>query len=171
MSPAGALLILGGIGVVAYLSTLGKVVDAAKRLRYQLTRIQIYRLKLDQPIIFRVWIEFTNLANIDIIIQHVYIDFYLNFGTEANPNLQRIATLHPDQSIIIPANRSEEIAFDVQVRWVNLAATAAQMFKDKITGGAVNFPTTAIADGEIKTEGFTIPINYTIPFNSTPIEQ
>lgn len=171
MSPAVPLLIVGGVVAIAYLSTLGKVVDAAKRLRYQLTRIQIYRLKLDQPIIFRVWIEFTNLANIDLIIQKIYIDFFLNFGTAENPVTQRIATLNPNQSIVIPANQSAEIAFDVQVRWVNLAATAYQFFKDKVTGGSVNFPTMAIADGEIKTEGFTIPINYEIPFESTPIEQ
>lgn len=171
MSPAGALLIIGGIAAVAYFSTIAKVVDAAKRLRYQLTRIQVYRLKLDQPIIFRVWIEFTNLADIDIIIQRIYIDFFLNFGTADNPSLQRIATLNPDASVVIPANQAKEIAFDVQVRWVNLGATAYQMFKDKIQGGSVNFPSTAIADGEIKTEGFTIPIEYTIPFNANPIEQ
>ena len=171
MSPAVPLLIIGGIAAVAYISTLTKVVDAAKRLRYQLTRIQIYRMKLDQPIVFRVWIEFTNLANIDIIIQHIYIDFFLNFGTEKDPVTQRIATLNPNESVVIPANRSQEIAFDVQVRWVNLGATAYQMFKDKITGGSINLPTEAIADGEIKTEGFTIPISYKVPFNSTPIEQ
>lgn len=171
MSPAGALLLIGGIAAVAYISTLAKVVDAAKRLRSQLTRIQIYRLKLDQPIIFRVWIEFTNLADIDIIIQRIYIDFFLNFGTEKDPSLQRIATLNPNASVLIPANQSKEIAFDVQVRWVNLGATAYQMFKDKITGGDINFPKTAIANGEIKTEGFTIPIEYTIPFNAEPIEQ
>lgn len=167
MSPAVPFILLGGAALVAYLSTLKKVVNAAQRLRYQVTRVQIYRFKLDRPLVFRVWIEFTNLADIDIIIQALYIDIFLNFGT----GQQRIATLYPQQSIVIPANQRKELPFDVEVKWVNLGATALQMLLKRVNGEETWWPTSAHVDGELKAEGFTIPINMDVPFSSQPIEK
>lgn len=167
MSPAIPFLILGAGVAIAYLSTLKKVVNAAERLRYQVTRIQIYRFKLNQPLVFRVWVEFTNLADIDIIIQYLYLDIFLNFGD----GKQRIATLYPNSSIVIPAKQRKEIAFDVEVKWVNLAATAVQILMKRINGEETWWPTSATVDGELKAENFVIPINMEVPFNSTPIEE
>ena len=167
MSPVVPILLLGGVALVAYLSTLKKVVNAAQRLKYQVTRIQIYRFKLDQPLVFRVWVEFTNLADIDIIIQSLYIDVFLNFGDGKT----RIATLYPNHSIVIPANQRQELPFDVEVKWVNLGAAAVQMLTKRINGEETWWPQSAIVDGELKAEGFLIPINMEVPFVSTPIEQ
>lgn len=168
MSPAVPFILLGGVALVAYLSTLKKVVSAAQRLRYQVTRVQIYRFKLDQPLVFRVWVEFTNLADIDIIIQALYIDVFLDFGDSGK---QRIATLYPQHSIVIPANQRKELSFDVEVKWVNLGAIALQMLLKRINGEETWWPTSATVDGELKAEGFTIPIQMDVPFNPQPIEQ
>lgn len=165
------LVLIGGAVAIAYASTLKKVVDAASTMRYQLTRIQIYRLKLTEPIIFRVWVEFTNLEKIELIIQQIYIDLFLNFGSAEEPNLTRIATLNPNDYVIIPAYSTQELAFDIQVRWVNLAVNAYQMFKGLLDGSGVKFPNTAVVDGVVKTENISIPIEKEIPFNTTPIEQ
>lgn len=168
MSPAIPFLILGGAVAIAYLSTLKKVVNAAERLRYQVTRVQIYRFKFDRPLVFRIWVEFTNLADIDIIIQALYIDVFLNFGEGGK---QRIATLYPQKPIVIPANQRAELPFDVEVKWVNLGATAFRMLQKRINGEETWWPTKATVDGELKAEGFTIPINMEVDFISEPIEQ
>lgn len=167
MSPAVPFLILGGAVAIAYLSTLKKVANAAERLRYQVTRIQIYRFKLNQPLVFRVWVEFTNLADIDIIIQYLYIDIFLNFSGDTK---QRIATLYPQHSIVIPAKQRKEIAFDVEVKWVNLGAAAVDMLTQYLNGEKI-WPTSATVDGELKAENFIIPVNMEVPFNSQSIEQ
>lgn len=165
------LALIAGAVAIAYASTIKKVVDAATSLRYQLTRIQIYRLKLTEPIVFRVWVEFTNLEKIELIIQQIYIDFFLNFGTTEAPNLQRIATLNPNDYVIIPAYKTEEVAFDIKVKWVNLAVNAVQMFKGYLDGSGVNLPNSCLIDGVVKTENISIPVQEEIPFVSQPIEQ
>lgn len=171
MSPAIPFLILGAGVAIAYLSTLKQVVNAAERLRYQVTRIQIYRFKLNQPIVFRVWVEFTNLADIDIIIQSLYIDIFLNFGETGKDKKQRIATLYPNHSIVIPANQRQEIAFDVEVKWVNLGLTVAEMLKERLNNANMWWPSSATVEGELKAENFTIPIDMEVPFNSNSIEK
>ena len=170
MSPAVPLLIIGGAVAIAYLSTLKKVVNAAERLRNQVTRIQIYRIA--DPIVFRIWVEFTNLADTDIVVQHLYADILLNFGTETQPNELRVATLYPSGSIVIPANQRVEIPFDVEVRLISLAPAAYNILKGLIdgTGTGVKWPTSARVDGELKAENFVIPVQMTVPFNSKPIE-
>lgn len=167
MSPALPLLILTAGVAVAYLSSLKKVVNAAERLRYQVTRVQIYRFKLDQPIVFRVWVEFTNLADVDIVIQALYIDLFLNFGD----GKQRIATLYPQKQIVIPANQRQELPFDVEVKWVNIGASALRMLMKRINGEETWWPDKATVDGELKAEGFTIPISMEVPFIAQPIEK
>ena len=165
------LLLIGGAVAVAYATTLRNVVDAAERLRYQITRIQIYRIS--DPIVFRIWVQFTNLSDTDIIIQHLYADIFLNFGTVEQPNEMRVATLYPSGYIVIPANNTVEIAFDVEVRLLNLAPLAYTMLKGLIDGSnsGVKWPTSARVDGELKAENFVIPVQMSVPFNSTPIEQ
>lgn len=170
MHPIVPFLLIAGVAGIAYLSTIKNVVDAAMKLRFQLTRIQIYRLKLNEPIIFRVWVEFTNLDNVSIVIQQLYLDIFLNFGTAQNPDKTRIATAHPQDPLVIAAHKTEEIYLDVQVRWVNLAANAVKAFQGLITGDGVKMPTSAIVEGQIKAEHFTIPIEYEVPFVSEPIE-
>ena len=167
MSPAVPILLISGAIAAIYFTTLKKVVNAAQNLRYQLTRVQWYRV--DDPLVFRVWIDFANLASTEIIIQKIYLDIFLNFGTVDKPDLQRIATVNPGKSITLAANRTEERAFDVEVRLMSLGVTAFKMFRDKISGGSVNFPTSAIVKGEIQVENFSIPVETECPFDTSQI--
>lgn len=166
-SPAVPLLLLTGGVLIAYLASIGSTVRAASLLKYEVSKIQIYRLKLNQPIVFRIWVQFTNLTNTDIVVQHLYAELYLNFnGTE-----QRIGTLNPNQPLTVPANSTKDMAFDIEVKWLNMAGLAYQMFFDYLTGsGTVNFPDKAHIIGEVQAEYFTIPFDYNVDFVSQPLE-
>lgn len=171
-NPIIPFLIIGAAVGVAYAFSIKRVVKAAKELKYQITRIQIYRFKLTSPIVFRVWVEFTNLEKTQLVIQQLYADIYLNFGTDAAPDMQRIATLNPNTQIVIPAYKTEERAFDIEVKWLNLGETALKVLQNKLIGnGSFNFPKSAKIEGRVKAEGITIPFEYTVPFNSEPIEK
>lgn len=168
MSPAVPILLLGGVVLFAYLGTLGSTaLAAANDLKFEVSKIQIYRLKLNQPLVFRIWVQFTNLSNTDIIIQHLYAEIYLDFDGSA----QRVGTLHPSGALRVPANSTVDMAFDIEVKWLNIGGVALQMFKNKITGeGPVNFPQKATIEGQIKAENISIPFDYEVDFNSNPIE-
>ena len=168
ISPAVPLLLLAGGVLIAYVSTIGRTAYAATRLKYEVSKIQIYRLKLNQPIVFRIWVQFTNLTNTDIIIQHLYAEIYLNF----NGSPVRIGTLNPNQPLTVPANSTKDMAFDIEVKWLNLGNVAINMFSDYLLGnGTVAFPQKATVIGEVQAEHFTIPFDYTADFVAQPIEQ
>lgn len=169
MSPALPIMLLTGVVLFAYLGTLGSTALAATNdLKFEVSKIQIYRLKLNQPIVFRIWVQFVNLSNTDIIIQHLYAEIYLDF--DGTP--QRIGTLHPSGAMRVPANSTVDMAFDIEVKWLNVAGVALQMFKDKVTGqGQVNFPDKATIEGQIKAENISIPFNYVVDFSAEPIEK
>ena len=168
ISPAVPLLLLAGGVLLAYVGTIGRTALAATQLKYEVSKIQIYRLKLNQPIVFRIWVQFTNLTNTDIVIQHLYAEIYLNF----NGSPQRVGTLNPNSPLLVPANATKNMAFDIEVKWLNLAGVAYNMLFDYVTGnGAVNFPEKATVTGEVQAEHFTIPFDYVVDFDSTPIEQ
>ncbi len=171
-NPLIPFLIIGAAVGVAYLFSIKRVVKAAKELQYVITRIQIYRFKLTSPIVFRVWVEFTNLEKTQLVIQQLFANIYLNFGTEAEPDMQLIATLNPNAQIVIPAYKTEERAFDIEVKWLSLGSTALKILQNKLMGnGQFNWPKFAKIEGRVKAEGFTIPFEYTVPFNSEPIEK
>lgn len=168
ISPVIPLLLLAGGVLVAYTSAIGRTAYAATQLKYEVSKIQIYRLKLNQPIVFRIWVQFTNLTNTDIVVQHLYAEIYLNF----NGSPVRIGTLNPNQPLTVPANQTKDMAFDIEVKWLNLGNVAINMFSSYITGGnTINLPDKATVVGEVQAEFFTIPFEYEAPFNSTPIEQ
>lgn len=167
ISPAIPLLLLAGGVFVAYAATVGSTAYAATQLKYEVSKVQIYRLKLNQPIVFRVWVQFTNLTNTDIVIQHLYAEIYLTF----NGSPTRIGTLNPNEPLLVPANSTVDMPFDISVKWLNVGVVAYEMFYDYLTGnGAVNMPQTAQVRGEIQAEYFTIPFDYEAPFQSTPVE-
>lgn len=168
ISPAIPLLLLAGGVLLAYVGTIGSTALAASKLKYEVSKIQIYRLKLNKPIVFRIWVQFTNLTNTDIIIQHLYAEIYLNF----NGSPVRIGTLNPNQPLTVPANATKNMAFDIEVKWLNLGNVAFNMFSNYITGeGGVTFPDKATVVGEVQAEHFTIPFDYTADFVAQPIEQ
>ena len=133
---------------------------AVQHLRYQLTRIQLYQLANDGNMVFRVWMDFTNLENTPLFVDQLYLDVFLNFsGTQ-----HRIATLNAG-NIEIPANQTVSRSFDVRVPWANLGVATALVLKGLLTGNGANWPTEAKIDGQIKALGVTIPVQTTIPFS------
>ncbi len=163
-------LIAAAAGTV-YLVHALRTVKAAKNLDYQLKGVQIYRLKLTRPIVFRVWVNFTNLTSAPITIKQIFLNFFLNFGTAENPDFQRVGTLNTDnKELTIPGNRTVNKSFDIEVPWLNLGAVAVSMFQGYLTGQGLKLPNTCKVEGQIKALGFSIPVNYEIPFSATPIE-
>lgn len=168
ISPAVPILLLMGGVLIAYVSTVGHTAYAASQLKYEVSKIQIYRLKLNQPIVFRIWVQFTNLTNTDIVVQHLYAEIYLNF----NGSPVRIGTLNPNQPLTVPANSTKDMAFDIEVKWLALGNVAFNMFSNYLNGeGGVTFPDKATIVGEVQAEYFTIPFDYTADFVAQPIEQ
>lgn len=168
ISPAVPLLLIAGGVLLAYVGTIGSTALAASKLKYEVSKIQIYRLKLNKPIVFRIWVQFTNLTNTNIVIQHLYAEIYLNF----NGSPIRIGTLNPNQPLTVPANSTKDMAFDIEVKWLSLGNVAYNMFSNYLTGeGGVTFPDKANITGEVKAEHFRIPFDYMVDFDSTPIEQ
>ena len=160
------LIILAAAAGAAYLVKVLRTAKAAKNLKTQLTRIQIYRFKLTEPIVFRVWVSFTNLEPSPITVKQLYLDIFLNFGTTENPDFQRIGTLNTDNvPVTIAGNSTQEKSFDVEVRWVNLGATAVKMFQGYLTGSGLKLPSEAVVKGQLKAVGFTIPIEMSVPFS------
>ena len=159
MSPFLVLAIAGG---AAYITNLLRKAKAAKNLKYIFKKIQVY--KLTPNLILRVWVDFTNLEKAELIVKQIYLDIYLNFGTAEKPDVQRIGTLNTNKEIVLPGLSTVARSFDIEVRYINLLGTAWKMFQDKISGGAVKFPTVATVEGQIKALGFTIPVKYEVPF-------
>lgn len=162
MNPLALLAIAGGAALAVSLIRKAK---AANNLKYDLKRVQIYKLTVSD-LILRVWIDFTNLEKTQLTVQQIYLDIYLDFGTAEKPDVQRIGTLSTNDAIVIPALQTVSKSFDIQVSYFNLLGTALQMFKSKFTGGAVNFPKKATVKGQIKAMNITIPVNYEVPFES-----
>lgn len=153
-----AILAAGAYGV--YLLRTAK---AAQSLRYQLQKIQIYKLASGGSITFRVWMSFTNLEGKDLTVNQMYLDVFLDF----NGTRHRIATLNTDNTpIIIPANSTVERYFDITVPWANLGVATAAILIGLIQNGSANWPSQAQVEGQIKAAGFTIPVNITVPFSA-----
>ena len=149
--------IAGGAAYAIYLIRKGRAVQS---LRYQLTKIQLYQFASDGNLVFRVWMDFTNLENTPLHVDQLYLDVFLNFsGT-----YHRIATLNAG-NIEIPANSTVSRSFDVRVPWANLGVATALVLKGLLTGNGANWPTEAKIDGQIKALGVTIPVQTTIPFS------
>ena len=152
-------VIAGGAAYAVYLIRQAK---AAQHLRYQLTRIQLYRFASGGSITFRVWMQFTNLEPAPLTIDQMYLDIFLNFsGT-----YHRIGTLNTNNTpITLPGNSTVEIPFDINVPWANLGVATAKVLLGFLTGGQANWPTEAKVEGQIKSAGFTIQIENNVPFS------
>lgn len=153
-----------GAGVV-YLTKVLRTAKAAKNLRYSLSRIQIYKLNLSEPIIIRVWVSFTNLENAPIVVKQLYLDIYL----QANDAKMKIGTLNTDGiSIVIPKNSTVERSFDISVPWKNLGITALNFLTTYLNRRNSGFPlpNKAIVEGQLKIVGLTIPINEEVSFSN-----
>lgn len=159
------LFIIAVAAGTAYLVHLLRTAKSANSLRYHLQRIQIYRFKLSEPIVFRVWIEFVNLENAPINVNQLYLDIYLNISGSKH----RIGTLNA-ANISIPSNQTIEKSFDISVPWKNLGVGLLSILTNFATTRQWNFPDKAIVEGQLKASGLSIPINVEVPFNSTPIE-
>ena len=150
-------------GAAIYAVYLVRKAKAAESLRYQLTRIQLYQFASGGNLVFRVWMRFTNLENTPLVVNQMYLDIFLNFGG----SLHRIATLDTNNTpITIPGNSSVDIPFDINVPWANLGVATAKILAGFLTGGGANWPTEAKVEGQIKTMGFTIKIDTTVPFSA-----
>lgn len=159
----GTFLLVAAIaGGAAYAVYLIKGAKAAQHLRYQLTRIQLYQFASGGNLVFRVWMNFTNLEPTPLTITQMYLDVFLNFdGT-----LHRIGTLNTNNApVVIPANSTIEQAFDISVPWANLGMATLKVLSGFLTGNRANWPTEAVIDGQIKALGYTIEINTTVPFS------
>ena len=153
-----ACSIIAGLATYAvYLVRKGKAVQS---LRYQLTRIQLYHFASGGNLTFRVWIDFTNLENTPLTVDKMYLDIMLNFSG----SYHRIATLNTG-NIVIPANSTVSRSFDINVPWANLGVATLKILTGFVTGGSANWPTEARIDGQIKTLGFTIPVQMDVPFS------
>ena len=162
-------IIAAGVGTALILRLI-RTAKAAKNLKYQLRRIQIYRFRTSEPIVFRVFVDFTNLEPTPITVKQLYLDIFLNFGTAENHNFQRIGTLNTDNiPVTIPANQTVSKSFDVSVPWVNLGAAAVKILMGFATTGRASWPTEAKVEGQLKAVGFTIPVSVTVPFDSNNV--
>lgn len=156
-----AILALGAYGVYVL-----RTAKAAQSLRYQLQKIQIYKVASGGSITFRVWVSFTNLESKDLTINQMYLDIFLNF----NGTRHRIATLNTDNNpIVIPGNSTVERYFDVVVPWANFGVATAAILIGLLQNGSANWPTEAQVEGQIKSVGFTIPINISVPFSAAAL--
>lgn len=151
--------IAGGTAYVVYLIRSAK---AAQSLRYQLTRVQLYQFASGGNLVFRVWMNFTNLEPTPLTINQMYLDVFLNF----DGSLHRIGTLNTNNApITIPGNSTVEQSFDIAVPWANLGVATLKILSGFLTGNGANWPTEAVIDGQIKALGFTIKVNTTVPFS------
>lgn len=151
--------IAGGAAYVVYLIRSAK---AAQSLRYQLTRVQLYQFASGGNLVFRVWMNFTNLEPTPLTINQMYLDVFLNF----DGSLHRIGTLNTNNApITIPGNSTVEQSFDIAVPWANLGVATLKILSGFLTGNGANWPTEAVIDGQIKALGFTIKVNTTVPFS------
>ena len=151
--------IAGGTAYVVYLIRSAK---AAQSLRYQLTRVQLYQFASGGNLVFRVWINFTNLEPTPLTINQMYLDVFLNF----DGSLHRIGTLNTNNApITIPGNSTVVQSFDIAVPWANLGVATLKILSGFLTGNGANWPTEAVIDGQIKALGFTIKVNTTVPFS------
>lgn len=160
-----AILIILALGAGAYLLTMKNTVQAAKNLKYKINKVQIRKFNLLNPIQVRCIITFTNLEKLPIVIQQVFLTAYLSFETKnGQPVWTRFAELNGDKGYTIPANKTTDINFDVEVRWRDLGSNILKMLQGVLTGGGIKLPTKALVKGQIKAEGFTIQINEEVPF-------
>lgn len=156
------LLVAAIAGGAAYAVYLIRGAKAAQHLRYQLTRIQLYQFASGGNMVFRVWMNFTNLEPAPLTITQMYLDVFLNFDGSQH----RIGTLNTNNApIVIPGNSTVEQSFDISVPWANLGVATLKILSGFLTGGQANWPTEAIIDGQIKAMGFTINVNTTVPFS------
>lgn len=156
------LVILAAAG--AYLFTLGKTVTTAKNLKYKINKIQIRKFNLLNPIIVRCTITFTNLENLPIVLQQVYLVAYLAFqeaGKQAT--YTRFAELNNSKGYTIPANKTSDVYFDVEVRWRDLGSSILKLLQGVLTGGGVKLPSSVKLEGQITCEGFKLNVNEVVP--------
>ena len=155
------LILVALAGIVYFAWNAGKTAVAVKFLRYDLKKVQIYRLKLTQPIVVRVFVDFVNLEDVVLTVQQINLDIFLNF---ANNESQQLATII-QQNFTIPANSSVSKYFDVEIRWAKLGGTLLKVLQGLITGGGVNTPTAATVKGYIRAKNITVPIEKNVPFS------
>ena len=163
----GPFIAILAIAAGAYFLTLGKTVKTAKNLKYKINKIQIRKFNLLQPIVVRCTITFTNLENLPIILQQVYLVAYLAFqetGKEAK--YTRFAELNNSKGYTIPANKTSDIYFDVEVRWRDLGSSILKLLQGVLTGGGVKLPSSVKLEGQITCEGFKLNVNEVVPLSN-----
>lgn len=164
----GKFFIVAAIATATgYLVHLIRAAKAAQSLRYALQQIQLYHIASGGNIVLRVWMEFTNLEAAALTIRQLYLDIFLNFGTAENPSYHRIGTLNTNnQPIIIPGYQTVKQSFDISIPWANLGVAAARIIAGLIVQRQPSWPTSAKVEGQIKAEGFTVPVSLDVPFNA-----
>ena len=70
--------------------------------------------------------------------------------------------------VTLPGYATVQKSFDVKIPLQNLGIGILKIFQGYLTNGSLSLPDKAFVEGQIKTLGFTIPVNIEVPFNSTP---
>ena len=157
------LFLIGVAAGTAYLVHVLRSAKAAKNLKYQLERIQIYRLTWSE-IVLRVFASFTNLEAATLKINQIYLDIFLNIDGSKH----RIGTLNTNNiPISLPGYATVQRSFDITIPMQNLGIGIVKILQGYLTSGSLSLPDKATVEGQIKTLGFTIPVNIEVPF-STP---
>ncbi|MCQ2053482.1 MAG: hypothetical protein MJZ03_06090 [archaeon] len=155
---------MGFIGIAAvaiaaaYFLTLGKTAAAASSLMYDLTKVQIHKID-GSGIKVRLYINFTNTKSTKVIVQMISLGIFIDSAKLA---------LVQATNIEIPANSFSNKTIDVDISWSKLLLGIGQKALDWWQKGTLAAPTKCRVEGQVKAENITIPINKTIPFNSTP---
>lgn len=156
------LLILTGLATWGAIHLIRKA-KAAAELRYGLEKIQIYDFSGGNMRI-KVSMWFTNIENAPLTVQNIFIDLFLNFGTEASPSLHRIATLNTNnQEFTLQANSTVHKEFFINVPLANMGIATAKILLDSFSAGHLDLPDEVILDGRIKCMGVNISINQKWP--------
>lgn len=158
------LLIIAAAAGTAYVVHLLRSAKAAKELKYQLQKIQIYKINWSE-ITLRVFVSFTNLEAATLTVKQIYLDIFLNIDGSKH----RIGTLNTDNiPVTLPGYATVQKSFDVKIPLQNFGIGILKIFQGYLTNGSLSLPDKAFVEGQIKTLGFTIPVNIEVPFNSTP---
>ena len=158
---------------VAGLLTWGAVslirkAKAAQELRWGVQKIQLYQFAANSNLKIKISLWFTNIESAALTVQNIFFDLFLNFGTEENPTLHRIATLNTDnQEFTIKGNSTEYKDFYINVPWANLGVATAVILLNSIKNGHLDLPDQVILDGRIKCYGFNIKVKEVYPIEIT----
>lgn len=150
-------IVLLGVAVagIAWLWNMGKTAAAAKDIVTVFKNAKIHEFASGGEMIIRLFVDFTNLHNTNIVLQAAALQVRLDGLTVGTCNVTNV--------VLTPGVNNKY--FNLVMPWRNLGAAAAVKVVQWFSSGTLTPPQKCSITGKIKAEGFVIGINKEIPFS------